>query len=129
MIAAGRPVPSFGFPPSDRIRTSREYRRHRHGARRFRAGPLLVAWKAGEQARGRLGMAVSRKVGKAHTRNRIKRVLRAWYRLNRHRLTASWDLVIVARPEAAGLSLRDAERELEQLVQYLNRKSESRSRA
>ena len=46
----------------------------------------------------RLGLSVSRKVGKAVVRNRWKRLLREAFRLGRQDLPAGIDLIVVARP-------------------------------
>ena len=52
----------------------------------------------------RLGISMSRRVGSAARRNRIKRLLREAYRLNRHSWPSGLDLVIVPRPhEPLGL--------------------------
>jgi ribonuclease P protein component len=51
---------------------------------------------------GRLGVTVSRKVGGSVARNRVKRWLRECFRRARPRFPAALDLVIVARPGAAG---------------------------
>jgi ribonuclease P protein component len=61
----------------------------------------------------RLGLTVSRKVGKAHDRNRVKRRVREYFRLRRHGLTPHVDLVVVAKPGAARLSARDVAEELD----------------
>lgn len=48
----------------------------------------------------RLGITVSKKLGKAHIRNRIRRRIREVYRLNEAAFTPGWDIVVVARTRA-----------------------------
>lgn len=45
----------------------------------------------------RVGITVSKKLGKAVVRNRIRRRLREVYRLNESRFAPGWDVVVVAR--------------------------------
>lgn len=61
----------------------------------------------------RLGTVVSRKVGKAHDRNRVKRRLREYFRHRRGDLATLVDLVVIAKPGAAALSSRIAAAELD----------------
>ena len=55
----------------------------------------------------RLGLSVSRKVGGAVERNRVKRVLREAFWAEAERLPAGADYVVVARPDALELTERD----------------------
>ena len=62
----------------------------------------------------RIGITVSRKVGNAVVRNRVKRRIREWFRARRQFLKTG-DLIIIARPLAAALDTRATERALDEL--------------
>jgi ribonuclease P protein component len=69
---------------------------------------LLARGTAGAEAQ-RLGITVSKKVGSAVVRNRVKRHVREWFRGSRGKLRAGIDLVVIGRSMAAGLSGREAQ--------------------
>ena len=48
----------------------------------------------------RVGITVSKKLGHAVVRNRVRRRLREIYRINEARFAPGWDLVVVARGKA-----------------------------
>jgi ribonuclease P protein component len=65
---------------------------------RHSRGPLTGYAVPTTNASPRLGFSVSRKVGTAPRRNRIKRLIREAFRLMQHDFPRAYDLVIVVRP-------------------------------
>ena len=65
------------------------------------AGPYLVLYaRRNREGINRVGITVSKKLGKAHIRNRIRRRLREIYRLNEEKVLPGWDIVLVGRGRA-----------------------------
>ena len=69
--------------------------------------PAAPAVDGGEEAGPRLGLSVSRKVGGAVDRTRVKRCLREAFWAEAERLPEGSDYVVVARPDARELAERE----------------------
>jgi ribonuclease P protein component len=79
----------------------------RHGRAHAGRELVLYVFPRGEDGQPRLGLSVSRKVGGAVERNRVKRLLREAFALESERLPAGTDAVVVARHEARALAERE----------------------
>jgi ribonuclease P protein component len=85
-----------------RIRQRGEYLAVQADGRKLHGRHLLaLAQRRADAQLGRLGITVTRKVGNAVVRNRIKRALREWLRLHGW-VPKGWDIVLVAKDSAAG---------------------------
>jgi len=90
------------FPRSLHLLRSSDFRRVQGRGHKVRRPSLLVVWLPRRGAPScRVGLTVSRKVGNAVARNRVKRWLREATRHELHRLTQPVDVVIIAHPRAA----------------------------
>ena len=95
-------LPLLGICKEMRLRQRVDYLAIQAGGRKLHGRHVLamVRKQPGVSPHGRLGLTVTKKVGNAVVRNRIKRLLREWMRLNGW-VPAGWDLVLVAKDSAA----------------------------
>lgn len=121
---AGGPGPRRGFtlPRAARLRRSADFRRVQGGGQRLRGAHILVVVAAGAAAHPRFGLAVSRKVGGAVVRNRVKRWLREAIRHERGALAAPLDLVFIAHPSAAAAGAAALRDEVRTAIQRARRR-------
>jgi ribonuclease P protein component len=85
----------------------RVYRQGRSKGNRFLVLYAFARSEGADDAGPRLGLSVSRRVGGAVERNRVKRVLREAFWQEAERLPAGSDYVVVARPDARDLAARE----------------------
>jgi len=100
-----------GFPKAARLRRRREYLALGRTGRRSQTAHFIVIAHP-RDGTTRLGVTVSRKVGGAVTRNRVKRRVREVFRQHPQRLLANHDLLVIAKPGAGDVGLREVAREL-----------------
>lgn len=65
---------------------------------------LVLYARKNRTGTNRVGITVSKKLGKAVIRNRVRRRIREVYRLNEASFLPGWDIVIVARSRAVEVS-------------------------
>lgn len=89
-------------------------------------GPIVVHGKPNDRDHLRLGLSVSRRVGNAVKRHRIKRLLRESFRLLQHDCPTGYDIVIVVRPHDV-LSLATYQHHLHRAVMGIHREWSQRN--
>lgn len=111
--------PGMNFPSVLRLRHRREYLRVRERGKKLHTPNFLILVLENPGGPTRLGVTASRKVGGAVVRNRIKRLVREFFRTHYRMLPEGKDLSIIAKPRAASLDYPDVCRELVILRQQL----------
>jgi len=81
------------------------------------AHPLLILRVGPGSTSTRFGLIVSKKIGKAHDRNRVKRRLREICRRYVPAMASACDIVLIARPEIASATFEQVGSAVEQLFQ------------
>jgi ribonuclease P protein component len=108
-------VGTFSFSRSERLRNTADFDRVYSIGKRIASASLVLISDASPADVTRLGISVSRKIGKAVVRNRVKRLLREAFRLNKHRLKKGYDILLVARKGVEDLKFRQIEVQLLEL--------------
>jgi ribonuclease P protein component len=72
--------------------------------RKFQDPYFIVLFMPGESECSRLGITASKRVGNAVIRNRVKRLVREWFRVNKSTICGCWDVIVIAKKTASGLT-------------------------
>lgn len=108
----------YGLPRSARVLATREFKRIYSQGNRARGRLMTVVVRARPGLPVlRLGLSVSKDHGPAVRRNKIKRILREAFRLERPGLPVGFDVVVIPVVLERKLVLGEAREELVRLVQ------------
>ena len=103
------------FTKAERLRHRRDFLRAQAQGKRLHTRHFGLVLAPTAEGHPRLGLVVSRRLGKAVQRNRVKRLLREFFRRHKSGLPAV-DLVIMAKKGAAALTYHQVEEELGRLL-------------
>lgn len=87
----------FFFPPSFRLLNHSDFAHISNKGCKVITPLFIVLYLKSELPVSRLGITVSRKIGNAVLRNRIKRLFREFFRRNKDKLSQCYDISIIAR--------------------------------
>lgn len=88
-----------GFGKNFRLLSASDFARLKKNAQLFKSHTFFIYYKSNNDlslTHARVGIAVSKKVGKAHDRNRLKRIIRELFRQH-HLKNKNFDYLIVAQ--------------------------------
>jgi len=107
------------FKKSARILKRTEFIQLSENGRKLKNEHFIAMVGPGGSEITRLGITVTKKIGCAAIRNRIKRFIREYFRLNRHRITGKWDINIIARKKVFAISSKKVFSSLEKIFDDL----------
>lgn len=113
---ATHPCVRHPFPKAIRLRTRQQYKRLQHPSNRYVGRWICIDYKPNNHhSVTRLGITVTKKFGKAHDRNRFKRIIREAFRLCYPELPLGLDMNVKPRSEAAQAKLDDIIQDLKNM--------------
>lgn len=84
------------------LKLNKDFKRLYYRGKSYAGGYVVIYMQKNRIHTNRLGLTVGKGVGKAVSRNRIKRLMRESYRLMEDKIKTGYDIVLVARNRAAG---------------------------
>jgi ribonuclease P protein component len=103
-----------------RLRRNSDFQQVRHLGNSYASPLMVLAFLRNGLNHSRFGFVVSKRLGKAVCRNKIKRRMREATRLRLPRIKSGFDLVLIGRPPLAEASYG----EIEQTLEYLLKKAD-----
>lgn len=110
---------SFKFPKQERLTHPQEFRSVMKFGKKIPSRNLILFYKENRSQIHRLGLVVSKEVGSAAYRNRMKRFIREFFRHHRNKIRGTLDMVILVRRNCTLKSYRETREEIERLVGIL----------
>ena len=111
----------YSFPKATRILKRPEFIRLSKSGAKIQNRHFIFLYSRSNREYSRIGITVSRKVGKAVLRNRIKRLVREHFRRMRPMISGVWDVNIIAKKNATNLSSDEVGSSLVQLFEGIHR--------
>lgn len=107
---------SFSLPKEERLLNRKEFVNLNRLGKRYRTTHFTVILKENGLNISRIGITVRKKIGNAVKRNRVKRLIREIFRLNKRTVPRGYDIVVIANSGADSLDFWKIRDELGEII-------------
>ena len=94
----------LSFNKKDKILKRREFLQLKRCGKKIQDRNFIVIYSDGRFEKNRIGITVSKKIGNAVKRNKIKRLIREHFRVNRDKIAEFMDINVIAKKKAGEIS-------------------------
>jgi len=106
----------FSFKKGERILKKQEFIALNLHGKRYYTKNFIVIIRENRRDITRLGITVSKRVGDSVKRNRIKRLIREFFRLNKQQIPKGYDVIIISLKGSNELNFLKVQEELGNLL-------------
>jgi ribonuclease P protein component len=106
----------YSFPKRVRLLNRKDFVNLNRLGKRYHTKHFLVIVRENGTGESRLGITVTKKIGNAVKRNRVKRLAREFFRLNNHYFSKGCDIVIIGKKNSFHLNYTDIKEELGEII-------------
>ena len=114
----------FGFEKKFRLLSAKDFDELKVGSYSYKKAALIVYYKKNSYNQSRIGLSIPKKVGKSHDRNRLKRLLREYFRTSPYKflgydilLVVSWSRNLL--PESSDVKEKTLHKNLNEYFNFL----------
>ena len=112
---------AFSLARSERLLSRPGFEKLSEDGKRIDGEYFIVLYSRNDLGKSRLGITVSKRVGRAVIRNRVKRLVREYFRLHKALFGHSYDVNVIAKRGTSRLSSREIKGALEAVVRDILR--------
>ena len=106
----------YSFPKTERLLNRQDFVNLNRSGKRYHTNHFTVIYRKNGLGNTRFGVTVTKRTGNAVKRNRLKRLIREFYRLNKSYFPEGYDIVVAAKKNAGYLDLWKTEKELAEVI-------------
>jgi len=110
------PLRNFGLKKTQKILKRPEYLNLSQSGKKNQDSFFIIIYTKNVSGTPRLGITVSKRVGNAVVRNRVKRLVREWFRLHHADWDGYGDINVIAKKKAVNLSFQGIVLSLEKMI-------------
>ncbi len=92
-----------------KLKSNRDFRKTYDKGKSFANKYLVIFFIKNGLESNRIGVAVTKKLGKSVVRNKVRRRIREAYRLNNHKVRQGYDIVFLSRVGAKEVGYKELE--------------------
>jgi ribonuclease P protein component len=105
-------VAGCGFEKKFRLLSARDFEELKVDSQSYKKSALIVYFKKNSFNQARIGLSVPKKIGKAHDRNRLKRIMRELFRQSPYKFFGFDILLVVSWSRNLAPATADAKEEM-----------------